>query len=70
VVPPNSVVMGTPGKVVRERNNAVANALNAWMYARNAEAYARGEHRLWSQPEFLAAQKVERDRLVALHSLP
>jgi carbonic anhydrase/acetyltransferase-like protein (isoleucine patch superfamily) len=68
IVPPNSIVMGTPGKVVRERNNAAANALNAWMYARNAEAYARGEHRLWSQPEFLAAQKVERERLVALHA--
>jgi len=67
VVPPNSIVMGTPGKVVRTRNNAVANTLNAWMYARNAEAYARGEHRLWSDPAFLEAQRAERDRLVALY---
>jgi carbonic anhydrase/acetyltransferase-like protein (isoleucine patch superfamily) len=67
IVPPNSVVMGAPGKVTRERNNAVANALNAWMYARNAEAYARGEHRIWSQPEFLAAQRAEFARLKALY---
>jgi carbonic anhydrase/acetyltransferase-like protein (isoleucine patch superfamily) len=67
IIPSNSIVMGAPGKVVRERNNAAANAMNAWMYARNAEAYARGEHRLWSSSEFLAAQRVERDRLIALY---
>jgi carbonic anhydrase/acetyltransferase-like protein (isoleucine patch superfamily) len=70
VVPPNAIVMGAPGKVVRERNNAVANAMNAWMYARNAEAYARGEHRLWSDPAFLDTLRAERERLAALHPLP
>ena len=67
IVPPNSIVMGAPGKVVRERNNAVANAMNAWMYARNAEAYARGDHRLWSTPEFIAASGIEHARLAALY---
>ena len=66
IIPPNSIVMGAPGKVVRERNNAAANALNAWMYARNAEAYARGEHRLWSEPTFLVRQRAEYARLTGL----
>ena len=29
IVPPNSIVMGTPAKVVRTRNNFVANRINA-----------------------------------------
>ena len=70
IIPPDSVVMGAPGKVVRTRNNAAANALNAWMYARNAEAYARGDHRLWSTPAFQEAARIERVRLEALYSLP
>ena len=67
VVPPNSIVMGAPGKVVRERNCALANAMNAWMYAGNARAYARGEHRLWSQPEFQDLSRAEYARLNALY---
>ncbi len=67
VIPPNSIVMGSPGQVTRERNNAVANAQNAWMYWKNAEAYARGEHRLWSDPAFLAESAAERARLAALY---
>ena len=59
--------MGAPGKVVRERDNGAANAFNAWMYRENAAAYARGEHRLWSTPEFAEAAKVERARLAALY---
>lgn len=68
IIPPNSIVMGAPGKVVRERSNAVANALNAWMYRENAKAFARGDHRVWSTPEFSAAAKVERARLEALYA--
>lgn len=67
IIPANSVVMGAPGKVTREGNNAAANAFNAWMYAQNAKAYARGEHRLWSQPSFLEASRIERLRLEALY---
>ena len=48
IIPPNSIVMGAPGKVRKERNNYVANRLNAWMYHRNALAYARGEFRAWA----------------------
>ena len=67
IIPPNSIVMGAPGKVVRERNNAAANAFNAWMYAQNAKAYARGEHRLWSSEAFLSASRIERARLAELY---
>jgi len=67
VIPPNSIVMGAPAKVVRERDNAVANALNAWMYAQNAAAYARGDHRLWSRDDFRAAAAAERQRLEMLY---
>jgi carbonic anhydrase/acetyltransferase-like protein (isoleucine patch superfamily) len=67
VIPPNSIVMGAPGRVVRERNSGAANAFNAWMYAENARAYVRGEHRLWSTAGFAEAARAERARLEALH---
>ena len=67
IIPANSIVMGAPGKVIRERNSGAANAFNAWMYARNAEAYARGEHRLWASEAFAAAARVERARLEAIY---
>ena len=67
IIPANSIVMGAPGKVIRERNSGAANAFNAWMYAQNAEAYARGEHRLWATEAFSAAARVERARLEALY---
>ncbi|MDZ4373715.1 MAG: gamma carbonic anhydrase family protein [Phenylobacterium sp.] len=67
VIPPNSIVMGAPGKVVRERNSGAANAFNAWMYRENAEAYAAGEHRLWSTDSFAEQARIERARLEALH---
>ena len=67
IIPPNSIVMGAPGKVVRERNNAAANAFNAWMYHQNAMAYARGEHRLWGSEEFAKAAREARARLDAAY---
>ncbi|MSO64217.1 MAG: gamma carbonic anhydrase family protein [Alphaproteobacteria bacterium] len=47
-IPANSVVMGLPAKVVRTRNNWIANRMNAFMYERNAEAYVAGNYRVWS----------------------
>ncbi len=52
IIPPNSVVMGTPGKVVRTRNNAVANRMNALAYYRNALAYRDGYHREWGEGRY------------------
>lgn len=46
-IPDNSVVVGVPGKVIRTRNNFVANRRNAMIYHWNALAYARGDHRGW-----------------------
>ena len=67
VVPPGSIVMGTPAKVVRSADNWIANRLNAWLYHRNARAYARGDHRAWDGPEFEAARVAEIARLEAAH---
>jgi carbonic anhydrase/acetyltransferase-like protein (isoleucine patch superfamily) len=52
VVPPNSIVVGSPAKVIRMANSWVANRMNALFYHRNALAYARGDHRAWEGPEF------------------
>ena len=68
VIPPNSIVMGTPAKVVRTVDNFVANRLNAWLYHRNAMAYAAGNHRAWSGPEFEAARVAELARLETLYA--
>jgi len=67
VIPPNSIVMGMPGRVARTRNNAAANILNAFMYRRNAEAYAKGDYRLWSTEAFKVEARTERERLAALY---
>jgi carbonic anhydrase/acetyltransferase-like protein (isoleucine patch superfamily) len=66
VIPPCSIVMGTPAKVVRTANNFVANRFNAMLYHRNALAYARGDHRAWHGPEYEAEvqalrQSIERE---------
>ncbi len=67
VVPPNSIVMGAPAKVTRTRNNALANAFNAFMYRKNGEAYARGEYRYWTTEAFRAEADAEKKRLWALY---
>lgn len=54
VFPPHSVIAGMPAKVIRERDCARANRLNAWVYHRNAEAYRCGEHRAWDGTEYTA----------------
>jgi carbonic anhydrase/acetyltransferase-like protein (isoleucine patch superfamily) len=66
IIPPNSIVMGAPGKVTRTRNNFVPNRLNAYMYYRNALAYADGRYREWRQPGFAADAAAELRRLQAM----
>ena len=66
IIPPNSIVMGAPGKVTRTRNNFVANRLNAYLYYRNALAYADGRYREWQQPDFAADADAELRRLQAM----
>ncbi|MGH7745294.1 MAG: gamma carbonic anhydrase family protein [Candidatus Dormibacteria bacterium] len=65
IVPPNSIVAGVPGKVIKTRNNYVENRVNAWLYHRNALAYAAGRHREWSNPAVMQACDAERARLQA-----
>ena len=65
VIPPHSIVMGSPGAVTKTRDNAVANAMNAFLYWRNAQAYAQGDYRLWSKESFRAEMAAERDRLMS-----
>lgn len=64
-IPPSSIVMGSPGAVTRTRDNTLANRLNAFLYRRNAEAYATGDYRLWSTEGFRAEMAAERARLAA-----
>ena len=65
VIPPNSIVMGAPGKVMRSKNNYVANRLNAYLYHRNALAYAQGNYRAWSDADLAAQIGAEIARLTA-----
>jgi len=65
IIPDNSIVMGMPGKVTKTRNNQVANRLNAFLYVINAKCYARGEHRSWNDPDFMAQAAAEVKRLQA-----
>ena len=66
VIPPNSIVMGSPGAVTKVRDNSVANAMNAFLYWRNAQAYAQGDYRLWSKDSFRAEMAAEHARLAAV----
>ena len=65
-IPDNSVVMGVPGKIRVERNNFVANRLNAVAYYENAKAYAAGNYRRWSETSFRQLIAAERERLTGL----
>ena len=53
-MPPNSIVVGSPAKVIRTVDSRIANRVNAAFYHRNALAYARGDHRAWDGSEFEA----------------
>lgn len=66
VIPPNSIVMGAPGKVTRIQNNFVRNRINAYLYYRNALAYAAGDYRAWEAASFPADVAEEVKRLTAL----
>ncbi|WP_119422256.1 gamma carbonic anhydrase family protein [Desertibaculum subflavum] len=55
VIPDNSVVVGSPAKPIKEQNSYVRNKLNAWLYWKNALAYAKGEYRAWTGPDYAKA---------------
>lgn len=64
-IPANSIVAGVPGKVVKNRNNFVANRINAFIYHYNGLAYAKGEHRAWDTDAFHQASAAEQASLEA-----
>ncbi|GAB6052417.1 gamma carbonic anhydrase family protein [Magnetospira thiophila] len=63
VIPDNSIVMGTPARVTARRNNFISNKLNALIYERNGRAYAVGDYRAWSGPDFDAFLADKRETL-------
>ena len=65
VIPDNSIVMGMPGKVTKERNNFVANKMNAILYIHNARGFANGKHRTWDDPEILKLVNAQRAEVEA-----
>jgi len=65
VIPPNSVVVGSPAKPIKTQNNYVRGRLNAYLYYRNALAYAEGQYREWDRPESMKAVSEEIARLTA-----
>ena len=66
IIPPHSIVMGAPGTVTKTRDSSIANRMNAFLYLRNAQAYAEGDYRLWSKDSFRIEMAAERARLVSL----
>jgi carbonic anhydrase/acetyltransferase-like protein (isoleucine patch superfamily) len=50
--PANSIIVGAPAKVVKQRDSHAANRLNAWLYYRNAQAYKQDDHRAWDGKEY------------------
>jgi carbonic anhydrase/acetyltransferase-like protein (isoleucine patch superfamily) len=51
-IPANSIAVGAPARVIKTRNNYVANVWNAWIYAVNAQAFREGFHRRWDEAVF------------------
>jgi len=47
-----SIIAGVPAKKIAERDSARPNRMNAWQYHLNAQAYKRGDHRVWSGPAY------------------
>ncbi len=44
--PENSIIAGVPARLVKTRDNAAANRMNAAFYLENARNYAKGIHRM------------------------
>ena len=63
IVPPGSIVAGVPARVIRARDAARENRLNAWQYHRNAAHYRRGDHHAWEGPEYEAWLARKRDEI-------
>ena len=47
--PENSIIAGSPAKLVKTRDNSAANLMNARFYHLNAQNYAQGIERLTAE---------------------
>lgn len=65
VFPAGSIIAGVPAKVIKERDCARTNRLNAWIYHRNAEHYRRDNHRAWDGDEYAAWLQQKRSEIEA-----
>lgn len=61
--PPNSIIAGSPAKLVKTRDNRVANIMNARFYYENALAYAAGDHRVTERESFRKSMEDELKKL-------
>lgn len=64
IVPPHSLVMGTPGRVVRRIDKLRDHVIDALLYRDNGRGYARGDHRVWEQADRAALGR-EADDILA-----
>lgn len=48
----HSIIVGSPAKAIKKVDGRLMNRVNAAMYRRNAEHFARGDHRAWHGPDF------------------
>ena len=62
IVSAHSLVAGVPAKVIKQRDFSAENRENAWNYWRNAQAYAKGEHRAWEGDAFAKFRAEKRER--------
>ena len=65
VIPENSIVAGAPARVIKTRDNGIANTMNARFYYENALAYANGDHRVTEREAFKKAMAEEMKALTA-----
>lgn len=64
IVPPHSLVMGTPGRVVRQIDKLRDHVIDALLYRDNGCGYARGDHRVWERADREALGR-EADDIIA-----
>lgn len=64
IIPPHSLVMGTPGRVMRSIDKLRSNIVDALLYSLNARGYAAGDHRAWRDAD-LDALGIAADRILA-----
>lgn len=63
-IPPNSIVAGIPGKVIKTKNNFIPNRVNALNYLRNGKAYSEANYRSWEGESAIKNMDLERKEII------